>query len=134
MNHKLEDNSVVIHDASLRRWLLFTGPIECFTTFDHSKVGELLTTVADRVTHEGLYGAGFIAYEAAEAFDPAFKSNKSVDFPLIWFGIYKEPEIFPIPKNTDSDFTMLEWKPSISESTYKANIDKIKHYIRNGDT
>ena len=48
------------------------------------------------------YYAGFISYEAAPGFDADLHVNINSDFPLLWFGIFKDRreieagELFPI--------------------------------------
>ncbi|MCJ7841460.1 aminodeoxychorismate synthase component I [Lederbergia sp. NSJ-179] len=81
---------------------------------------------------EGYYAAGFLTYEAAPAFDRAFKVNYHGNMPLLWFGVFDEPVNEPL-KGIGA-FHVSEWKPSVSVEEYKANIGKIKDYIENGDT
>lgn len=58
-------------------------------TFDD--IGPTLTAVVEAVIR-GQWAFGFVAYEAAPAFDPALAVHKPVrDLPLAWFGICSKP-------------------------------------------
>lgn len=82
----------------------------------------------------GKYAAGFIAYEAAPAFDPALKTHPLDGEPLVWFGIFNKPEE-SLPRNPSANpFTIGDWSPGVSRDTYTAAIDKIRAYIAAGDT
>ncbi|MEI2688691.1 MAG: hypothetical protein V9H69_02875 [Anaerolineae bacterium] len=53
-----------------------------------------LRRVVAGVEAEGLHAAGFIAYEAAPGFDPALVVRGPVALPLLWFGLYRPPEVW----------------------------------------
>ena len=81
---------------------------------------------------EGFYAAGFLSYESAPAFDPAFKVNDGHSMPLLWFGIFSEPQ--PEVLNSTGDYHLAEWNSSVSIAEYQASIMAIKQAIENGDT
>ena len=58
----------VLRDAATRQWRLFERPVELVVAFQLSEVIPALERI-ERATAEGLHAAGFIAYEAAPAFD-----------------------------------------------------------------
>jgi para-aminobenzoate synthetase/4-amino-4-deoxychorismate lyase len=128
------ENSVVLHDVRNQQWLLFRRPVRIHAAHSLESVQSVLRTVEDQVKDNRLHAAGFVAYEAAPAFDPAFVVKSPDTFPLAWFGVYQEPEqiAFPgMPKVFPED---IPWQLSVSESEYRSSIDKIKKYIRAGDT
>jgi len=72
------------------RPLLFTDPEEVVAARTTAEVILCLDRVQDAVSR-GYYAAGFLTYESAPAFDPAFRVREGAAMPLLWFGIYKEP-------------------------------------------
>jgi len=105
-------NSVVIHDASQQHWLHFCNPRRIVLAHRIEEVIPALNIIENTVNKHGFYAAGFIAYEAAPAFDPALVVKKNGSFPLLWFGIYSQPEElrFPTAKKGCPDHGMLSLK------------------------
>ena len=124
---------IVLHDAENKHWLSFENPIEILQADKIQNVLQQLETVQNRVEQEKLYAAGFVSYEAASAFDPALKTYPPDNFPLIWFGIYHEPEVIKIPESQDQ-ISQLNWQPQISEENYISILDEIKNQLRDGNT
>jgi len=127
-------NKLVIHDAKLKHWLCFQNPDEIIQTNSIDQVVRKLQLVNDLITKHQIYGAGFISYEASTAFDSILKTHSPSSFPLIWFGLYKKPEIIDLPKPTLAGEYKLNWTPSVSEEEYHQAISKIKKYISLGET
>ena len=127
-------NKLVIHDAKLKHWLCFQNPDEIIQTNSIDQVVPKLQLVNDLIAKHQIYGAGFISYEASTAFDSILKTHSPSSFPLLWFGLYKKPEIIDLPKPTLAGEYKLNWKPSVSEEEYHQAISKIKKYISLGET
>ncbi|MDO9567284.1 MAG: aminodeoxychorismate synthase component I [Candidatus Desulfaltia sp.] len=136
-------NGVVIHDAAKQCWLHFHNPRQIISAHRIEEVIPALNLIEKTVNKHGLYAAGFIAYEAAPAFDPALVVNKNGSLPLIWFGIYNQPEhlLFPTSKKCRPDQSpgqllgqSLTWTPSLTRNAYQDAIAKIKKNIEDGDT
>ncbi|MFO5475960.1 MAG: hypothetical protein ACLBM2_19030, partial [Dolichospermum sp.] len=108
-------NKLVIHNAKLKHWLCFQNPDEIIQTNSIDQVVPKLQLVNDLITKHQIYGAGFISYEASTAFDSILKTHSPSSFPLLWFGLYKKPEIIDLPKPTLADKYKLNWTPSVSE-------------------
>ena len=64
-------NQAVIHDPETGYWLQFTRPRVTLQTVNLSDIIPLLEEVERVVRRDGLYGAGWIGYEASPAFDSA---------------------------------------------------------------
>ena len=86
------------------------------------------------VRTNGWYAAGFVSYEASRAFDPALGGKAAGDFPLLWFGLYPEPDSIDLPSPDYEKFSIGERNPSVGEDEYRAAIAKIKKHIQCGDT
>jgi para-aminobenzoate synthetase/4-amino-4-deoxychorismate lyase len=134
-NHADMINSVVIHDAAQRQWLHFGAPQQIIFAHRLEEVMPALKTIEEQVYQRGLYAAGFIAYEAAPAFDSALAVKEDGLFPLVWFGIYGKPEQISLPTTTPliQDLPRT-WTPSVTRAEYGHAISRIKHYIEAGDT
>lgn len=131
MNFSAE-NTAVLFDAARGQWLRFQQPRQVLVARTLAAVLPTLAEV-ERQVAAGLYAAGFVAYEAAPAFDSALRVRPDEGFPLVWFGIYSAPEPidFPPPELAPQP---IAWAPSIAEEDYRAALARIKHYIGQGDT
>lgn len=121
------------------RWLHCSDPVAVVQTCHVEKVQTRLREVAEAVESQQLHAVGFIAYEAAPAFDAALPGRPAGDLPLLWFGLYRAPAevqstaLFPSePDHTDTP--PLRWQPGISRDRYDAAIAAIKDAIARGDT
>ncbi|API93649.1 aminodeoxychorismate synthase component I [Virgibacillus pantothenticus] len=126
-----QHNPYLRFDFSNTNPISFTDPITIISTYEQSEVIPCLQAI-EQYIQAGYYAAGFLAYEAAPAFDRAFEVHNSDQFPLLWFGIFSEAK--PAQKWKARPFTIDEWKLPITASAYKKNINQIKYHIENGDT
>ena len=125
---------IVLRDAARAEWLYFENPLEIISVSRLDEVVPALRCVEQLVEQNGWYAAGFISYEAAPAFDPAFITRAPADFPLLWFGLYPAPRTSHALPPTDESFTLETWTPSVTRSAYGAAIDQIKQRIAGGET
>ena len=126
-------NTAVIFDANNGQWLQFKDPIEVYSTNDHNSVRTLLDTVEAQVSNNN-FAVGFVAYEAAPAFDPALAVNNNKSVPLAWFAIYPEAQKFVFPDVPRTPLASLSWQLSIDNDAYRSALARIKKYIHDGDT
>lgn len=113
---------------------IFADPAEIIAAASLREVGPCLERLAAAVAR-GAYAAGFIAYEAAPAFDPAMKTPAPGDLPLLWFGIYPtmlERALSPGAPGAAGDAG--PWTPLVSAEAYQENIRRIREWIAAGDT
>jgi len=132
----IQPGEIIIHDKSgeSSRWLYFTGPLEIIAAENTDEIVNKLKLI-EKAVEAGYHAAGFISYEAAPAFDPAFRVRTPSTFPLIWFGIYLEPKILSAPPSPAmSSFKIGEWAPSENRREYRRKIERIKRYIAAGET
>ncbi|MFB5188954.1 aminodeoxychorismate synthase component I [Alicyclobacillus fastidiosus] len=111
--------------------MVFTNPTQVIEAHRVDEVRQALQKV-DELVQAGFYAAGFVAYEAAPAFDPALQVHTTSHCPLLWFGIFKQPAS-PRPK-PHGDYRLGDWTPSIGEQTYKNDIHSIRSAIERGET
>jgi len=106
--------------------------VACFDVRETGDVVPALKEIERRIRQDGLMAAGFLAYEAAPAFDSALKTRHPEGFPLLWFGLYRERREITLPDAAQP--VRLDWRPSTGEEAYRRAIARIKEYIQAGDT
>ncbi len=127
--------TIVLRNDTDGGWLSFSRPRRICIARNIDEVVPVLREVEEAVDTCGLYAAGFVAYEAAPAFDPSLVVHPDRDFPLVWFGLYGAPEeLACLPASADCNLSHLDWKPTIKPRRYHACIARIKKYISAGDT
>ncbi len=95
---------------------------------------------AEAAAAAGLHAAGFVAYEAAPAFDPALAAHpRDPRLPLAWFAVFKHRLEREALEDVGDDgdgggFDLGELRPDVSEAGYLAQVGRIRGLIAAGDT
>ncbi|MBK7895851.1 MAG: aminodeoxychorismate synthase component I [Candidatus Promineifilaceae bacterium] len=126
----------------------FQKPVRVVTAVSPQDVLPALVELETAVYTQNLYAAGFMAYEAAAAFDLAV--HAPVDgLPLLWFGLFEDFEEIgdwrleisdsisnpSIPLRTGLQSPAVgDWQPAVGRAAYDAAIHRIKEHIAAGDT
>jgi len=131
---EIADNSLVIYSAAAKEWLYFSNPIRIHIAQNLESVDKVLCAVEKEIGQNNLHAAGFLSYEASPAFDSALITHAPTRFPLVWFGIFKEPKRISLPSCVNDNPFHMEWKSSLSEKEYSQSFQKIKEWIQSGDT
>jgi len=114
--------------------LIFDDPVEELRAERVEQVMPLLERAAAAV-NSGLYAAGFIAYEAAPAFDPALVMHPPLDaFPLAHFTLYRSMRREPLPPPAAAPGPYPQWRAALDEKTYGRAVQWIREKIAAGDT
>ncbi len=114
-------------------WLRFASPVGIAQARSRAEVVSALRRVEDAV-ERGYHAAGFVAYEAAPAFDPALVTRRPGRLPLLWFGLYDQPEEIAVERVAGLPRSSTPWRSSISRPSYLGAIRAIKRLIARGDT
>ncbi|GKX62423.1 aminodeoxychorismate synthase, component I [Pragia fontium] len=114
--------------------LFFRHPEKIIQT---SKVDEVIEKLAqvEQAVADGFYAAGYLAYEAATAFQPYYQTPPQGNMPLLWFGIYAKPETDC--SDSPNEFppnSLSPWQPLTSVDEYRQAITRIKSEIEAGNT
>lgn len=120
----------LFHDG---RWLALSGPAGTIAAGTREEVLPALAELEEKVEREKLYGAGFISYEAAGAFDPALRTRPPGDFPPLRFNLYRRLEE-TAPPDRPGRGPLPDWTPSVTEAAYREAIAEIKRRIARGET
>ncbi len=85
------------------------------------------------VEDEGLYAAGYLAYEAGAAYGLTAHPPQSEAPPLLWFGLFRSWQMME-PPEPGSGYQFGKWRPTLDFETYQEVIARIKDAIAAGDT
>ena len=88
----------------------------------------------ERAAAAGAIVVGYVAYEAAPAFDPALVVRASGEMPLVWFGMYDSAPTQETLVASDSTPADLQWAGQTTRRQYDADIASIHAAIAAGET
>ncbi len=111
--------------------LVFRRPVEVIRADVLEDVISALET-AERFAKRGFYVAGYVAYEAAPAFDRALEAYPPTGDPLVWFGVFREPEaVPPAPAPVPN---LGGWTLTIAKTDYQRAVETVRENIAAGVT
>ena len=114
-----------------KNWGMFASPLRILEADCPEMVRQVIAEL-EKCLASGHFAAGFIAYEAAAAFDSALETWPLNGFPYIWFGIYdKPPEPFCCPEGIYAWSGALN--PELAEAEYAAMLAAVKAEILAGN-
>jgi para-aminobenzoate synthetase / 4-amino-4-deoxychorismate lyase len=126
----------------------FAHPHRVIVATSIDEVWPAIRAVEDALA-AGSYAAGFVAYEAAPAFDIALTTHRSPAVPLVWFGLFAAPtpatalDISADPASAESALDRPPradgarpggWTAAITDEEYQRGIDEVKSAIEAGDS
>jgi para-aminobenzoate synthetase/4-amino-4-deoxychorismate lyase len=127
----------VIHavlDLDSSGWgaLAFGAPREVVEARTPAEVMPALRAV-DSAAQAGRWAVGAVFYEAAPAFDPAFRV-RSGGGPLLWFGIHDAPllEPPPTPPEGEREARIAGLAPDLDQGGHAASVAEIREAIAAG--
>jgi para-aminobenzoate synthetase / 4-amino-4-deoxychorismate lyase len=105
--------------------------------------GDVMTLLGEveAAARRGWFAAGFVAYDAAPAFDPAFRvtgpppeQRSTPDVPLAWFGLFADVSpAAPLPRAPVSP-DAEKWICDIDERLHAGGVSRIREEIAAGNT
>lgn len=132
MRSKEIDEPVVVLQVD-GEWRRFANPVRIIVAETVANIAAALREIDRSVEEEGLFAAGYLAYEAGAAFGLATYAPGPDAPPLLWFGLFRDYEPVDAPA-ADTTYSFGEWQPSLSFDVYEAAIGRIKDAIAAGDT
>ncbi len=116
---------------------IFAGPSQMLVASRLEEVRPCLEKV-EKALAAGAWAAGYLAYEAAAALDPALAVHPPLGtLPLAVFGLYDNMQVIPLkklPSPTEGAWQVSEWRPGVSRDEYDRAIAKIRSLIAAGDS
>ena len=107
----------------------FGTPVEVLAAHQPDEVVPLLDRV-DALARSGLWCVGYVAYEAASAFDPALTTHAPIG-PLAWFGVHEKS--LPWPTEPASGSAEVRWHNPLSRPRFDAAMASIHDAIAAGE-
>ncbi len=111
----------------------FGKPREVLQAHRPDEVRPLLDAV-EAAAARGAWCVGYLRYEAAAAFDPAFAVHAihADEGPLAWFGIYDEA--LPSPQQeSEADKVQVKWQQPLPRAAFDAALAALQGAIANGE-
>jgi para-aminobenzoate synthetase/4-amino-4-deoxychorismate lyase len=96
-----------------------------------------LLAAAQQAAMDGRWVGGYLTYEAAAAFDPAFVVNESDTEALAWFGVFGARREVPAAIHNPAEsgaYVVSQWRPGLNRDQYGDAFDQIQRHILDGDT
>ena len=126
---------IILRNKKDDSWRIFSSPVEVLYTHDLNHVKNVLNEVHDKVEKKKLIAAGYLSYEAAPAFDNAYRVNEKGSLPLICFGLFKDYKIEKILESQKLESAeAIEWEVTTDRTLYESHLKYIKDQIKLGNT
>ena len=119
--------------VSRAREVRFVEPVEVLCAHALEQVVPCVSRVEAAVA-DGLHAAGFIAYEAAPAFNSDLRTHAPGPLPLVWFGLFQQRTETGPCCQTAAPFSVGPWSAEVGEVDYLDAIRRIRELIAAGDT
>ncbi|MDO7841658.1 aminodeoxychorismate synthase component I [Sphingomonas immobilis] len=128
------DPFVLLDDARQGNARLYRDPVRIVSAATRAEVLPALAAIR-AAQAEGLHAAGFLAYEAAPAFEPALADPPAIDLPLLWFGLFERfEEVDPAALLPDPAGAWIGAPhPAITRAEYDARLARVFDLIVAGD-
>ena len=119
---------------------VFVDPVAVHIATNIADVVPVLDVVS-RASAAGRWCVGFVAHEAAGAFDPALVVQQVAGQPLAWFAEFAAPaSTFPSPDaqhtstsaEVEGKFAVGEWQSDVDHQVFRNQVESIRADIRDG--
>ncbi|OYU30966.1 MAG: aminodeoxychorismate synthase, component I [Comamonadaceae bacterium PBBC2] len=109
----------------------FGAPRRVLRAMTLADVRPLLDAVESEA-RRGAWCVGYLRYEAAPAFDPAFTVHATTQ-PLAWFAVYDEALPWPAAPVPSPEGMALQWQSLLTRPDFDATIGELLQGIAQGD-
>ena len=113
--------------------VVFTNPVKILQAHRLEEIPHTMAEI-EKALQDGYYAAGFVSYEAAPAFQAEMKVRPASDFPLIWFGVFEEPDRSGEELAQEGKYSVSDWRMASFPEQYQKGIRAIKKAIEEGHT
>ncbi|UOQ48196.1 aminodeoxychorismate synthase component I [Gracilibacillus caseinilyticus] len=111
----------------------FIDPVQIWKTDNIHQIHRIFQEI-EAYLNNGYYIAGFVSYEAAPAFDPAYEVNTDHKLPLVWFAAYDKMVNDQEIVAEQSLQYLSDWHNTTDFQQYHKHINQIKNAIAEGNT
>ncbi|MCM8823809.1 MAG: chorismate-binding protein, partial [Candidatus Omnitrophica bacterium] len=129
-------------DKENNRSFVFDSCYDILVYRAYDDLEKLFRKIDDYLTR-GFWLAGYFCYEFGYTLEERlFNFLKREDYPLVWLGVFKSPKIinhlyqkdfYPF-KNLGTPYFITNLSPNIKEEEYVSSIQRIKRYLKEGET
>lgn len=124
-------------DSENKADYIFADPVDLIKVYEYAQVDEAFRKI-ERYSRDH-YLAGYFAYELGYYFElPSFQIPRKSSYPLIHLAVFNDPRPFSCKDEVfgraENDFCVRNAKFNYKEAEYIRKIQRIKKYIRDGDT
>ena len=130
MNVSLESAIAVVRDEQSGQWLQFSGAIDLLVASSAAEVEEKFQRL-QALVDQGYYAVGYVAYEAAPAFDASLPVREAKT-PLLCFAVFKEPEPISLPEAVAA--LPLYLSTTLARDDYLEKVTAIRQHLEAGDS
>ena len=114
-------------------WVHFCNPLQVLTAHTLAEVQPVLAA-AQSAAARGLHAVGWIAFEAAPAFDAHLQTHPpQPGLPLARFSLFDRQHP-GLPRPAENDFSLDPWTPGLSPEAFAEAIRTIRAAIAAGET
>lgn len=114
--------------------VVFTDPVRVLCADTPDQVVPALEAAGD-AAGAGLHAVGFVGYEAAPAFEPTMQVRGPGELPLLWMGLFREPEpADDAPGAPDPGPCVVDWRLETSRAEHAAAVRTVHAAIAEGRT
>ncbi len=121
--------TALVRNARGDGWRRFDAPVDVVVAESLDQVLPALSRV-EAACADGLTAAGYVAYEAAPAFDSSLQAHPS-RIPLLLFGLFESSAAAEL---APASSLQLPLAPQQGRDDYEKALAQIKEHLRNGDT
>jgi para-aminobenzoate synthetase/4-amino-4-deoxychorismate lyase len=126
---------IIIRDPHSAQWLVFTDPLDVLVARQPADVLDVMLEVERRVNKHGVYAAGFLSYEAARGFDPAYVTHGNTQLPLVCFGLFSSVQRRDdLPGSGNHSDQPVGWTLTTPRGRYCEQLSSIKQQLELGNT
>jgi len=118
-------------DGATRLRVAFGAPSRVLVARTAGEVRPVLEAV-EALAREGRWCVGYLRYEAAAAFDPAFAVHPG-EGPLAWFGVHDAAGPWPEAHAPAGPVPAVDWQAGLSRAAFDRNMQAIHRAIGNGE-
>ncbi len=122
-------------DAEAGRSFSLVEPLREIVAMTQSDVVEAIR-LASNESANGKWVAGYVAYEAAPAFDTALVVSDDYDGPLVWFGVFgDEMKVEPpvVDPMAAGGFSVSRWAPTWGKKQFDRAFIAVREHIEHDD-
>jgi len=131
MTYDLDAGRALFPDGNSVR--AYADPVEIISATSLNEVQPALDALEAHVAR-GFHVAGYLAYEAAGAFDSALQTHGPGPLPLLWFGVYETVQLRPQPAPCQARCPEMHWRHGTTKTDYVSALARIRDHIAAGDS